>query len=88
MNKKQRAKRDEVAALSAVHMAIEQGKKVGIGVDDLIRVERMVGRVTRIAEKEGHRFEVEKISGGVNVKFSKGIVYVFAADKLTGNPGN
>ena len=82
LTKKQREFRDEESAKAAIRMAVEHGKKVGIGVDDMPRVEKTLARVERIATARELAFETEKTEVGAHVRFGEGEVYVFAADKL------
>ncbi|APU89030.1 hypothetical protein Rctr197k_279 [Virus Rctr197k] len=91
MNQKQRERRDETSARAAIAMAIEHKRKPAIAVDNDICVERMVERVKRIATSQSLSFDIEKAKTGVYVRFphkDAGSIYIFAADKLTGNPSN
>ncbi len=74
--------RDENGALLAIHAAVKHDKKAGLAVDDMIRVPLMVDRVERQAANMNLAFKTKKTDIGTHIRFDKGEVYVFAADKL------
>lgn len=78
-----REERDNFAAKGAVEMARKEGKRVGIGMDDLIRVEAMVERIKTRCLLYAIQYTLEAVPGGQLFKLKpQGEVYVFAADVL------
>ncbi len=87
LNKKQRERRDELAATGAVGMAAENKLRATIAVDDMPRVRRMVRRVERIAQSRGLSHSASEDADGVLITLTNehgaaGSVYVLAAESL------
>lgn len=66
-------------------MAHDQGKTVGIVVDDDTKTERMLKRVIRVAMDHGfdiHESNIKRLDGAIYVVIGKGEVRVIAGDRL------
>lgn len=81
---------DELGADTSIDYAIAHAdKRIGLAVDDLIKVDAMLVRVERIAKRRGVAYAIERINGGVVVRIEgRGEIFIFAADVLTGRPGD
>ncbi len=85
LTKKQRERRDELSAIGAIEMATRRDQMAGIAVDNDESLSIMVERVKSAATILRLEFAVEETEHadtGTYIRFAKGSVYVFAADKL------
>ena len=78
-----REARDETTAVEAIRMAIANDKIIGIFVDDDAKVQKMVKRILRLAKEQDLVASKKKKAGRVLVRFDRGEIRVFAADKLS-----
>ena len=79
LTREQRDNRDQLSARGAIGMAKDEGKTVGIVVDDRHKAKRMEKRVRDIAKSMALDFRIERRGGVIDIHIGEGVVRIVPA---------